>query len=136
MSEPRDTRTGSIEIDVEADAAFAILADLRHVPLWAPAFADVVEPRGGDEVEATKDGRRFSLRFVTRADSRTIDFLRPIYADRESGASIRVLGGPQRGCVVILTLPIPPGADGAAVEETLAVELASIAALVEDPPGA
>jgi len=134
MSEPRDTRTGSIEIDVEADAAFAVLADMRHVPLWAPAFADVIEPMDGDQVEATKDGRRFSLRFVTRADGRTIDFLRQIFPGRESGASIRVLAGPQRGCVVTLTLPVPPGADGAAVEETLAEELAAIARLVEDPP--
>ena len=134
MSEPRGTRTGSIEIDIEADAAFAVLADPRHTPLWAPGFADVVEPRGGDEFEATKDGRRFSLRIVTRADSRTIDFLRQIYPSRDSGASIRVLPGPQRGCVVVVTLPIPPGTDAGAVEETLQAELVAIAALVGDPP--
>jgi hypothetical protein len=132
--EPRDTRTSSIEVDVEADAAFAVLADARHIPLWAPGFADVVEPTSGDQFDATKDGRRFSLRIVTRADSRTIDFLREIHPSRDSGASIRVLPGPQRGCVVVVTLPIPPGVDGGAVQDTLAAELAAIASLVTDPP--
>jgi len=134
VSEPRDTRTSSIEIDIEADAAYAVLADTRHIPLWAPGFADVVEPSGGDRFEATKDGRRFSLRIVRRAESRTIDFLRQIYPGRESGASIRVLPGPQRGCVIVVTLPIPPGIDGDAVQETLEAELVAIAALVGDPP--
>jgi hypothetical protein len=133
VHEPRDTHTGAVELDVEADRTFAVLAEVANIPLWAPAFADRVVPLGGsiDEFEVTKDGRTFGLRFVTRADSRTIDFLRPIFPGRDSGASIRVLSGPRRGCTVILTLPVPPDADGNSVASTLAIELEAIANLVE-----
>ncbi|MGZ4757544.1 MAG: SRPBCC family protein [Acidimicrobiales bacterium] len=137
MREARDTHTGTVELDVEADVAFAVLADVANIPMWAPAFADAVVPSGGglDEYEATKAGTTFGLRFVTRADSRTIDFLRPIFPDRDSGASIRVLPGPRTGCLVIVTLPVPPGADSDSVASTLTIELAAIANLVEAPSG-
>jgi hypothetical protein len=135
VREPRDTHTGTIELDVEADVVFAVLADVANIPVWAPAFADAVVPIGGsiDDYEVTKAGATFGFRFVTRADSRTIDFLRPIFPGRDSGASIRVLPGPRTGCIVIVTLPVPPGADGDSVASTLAIELAAIANLVEAP---
>jgi hypothetical protein len=134
VRELRDTHTGTVELDVEADVAFAVLSDVANIPMWAPAFADAVLPIGGlDEYEVTKAGTTFGLRFVTRADSRTIDFLRPIFPGRESGASIRVLPGPRAGCIVIVTLPVPPGADGDSVASTLTIELAAIANLVEAP---
>jgi hypothetical protein len=133
MREPRDTHTGAVELDVDADRAFAVLSEAANIPLWAPAFADHMVPLDGsiDEFEVTKDGRTFGLRFVTRADSRTIDFLRPIFPGRDSGASIRVLSGPRTGCIVILTLPVPPGTEGDSVTSTLNIELDAIAHLVE-----
>ena len=100
---------------------------------WRSGTSFPLLPHAGgvDEYEVTKAGSTFSLRFVTRADTRTIDFLRPIFPGRESGASIRVLPGPRAGCVVIVTLPVPPAADRGSVASTLTVELAAIANLVE-----
>jgi len=101
------TETQSIETECEPDAIFDVLADPKHIPLWAPGFADAIT---GDEKQgwkAAKSGQVFALRIVPAHPART---------------------------VVVMTLPVPPGADAKNISATLGEELAALARLAEDLP--
>ncbi len=128
------TETQSIETECEPDAIFDVLADPKHIPLWAPGFADAIT---GDEKQgwkAAKSGQVFALRIVPAHPARTVDFLREIAPGREGGAYVRVLPRPNGGSVVVMTLPVPPGADAKNISATLGEELAALARLAEDLP--
>lgn len=100
-----------------------LLADPTRLPDWAPAFVDVVT--GDDESgwRATKDGRDFTLRVVTRRDAGTVDYLREIAPGREGGAYVRALPRPGGGSVVVMILPLVPGVEPTAIAATLNDEL-------------
>jgi AcrR family transcriptional regulator len=125
------TETGSIESDTGPDAVFALLADPRRLPEWAPGFADRVASAGGAEWRVTKDGRDVVVRVVTNADARTVDFVREIAPGREGGACARVLARPGGGSVTCLTLPVPPDGEPAAVATIIRDELAALTNLAE-----
>ena len=64
-------------------------------------------------------------------DAGTVDYLREITPGREGGAYLRVVPRPCGGSVLIMTLPVPPGADPAAAALTLENELAALNNLAE-----
>ena len=127
---PRRTETQSIESAAEPDAVVAFLADPRHLPDWAPAFADTVTDDARSGWKATKDGRDFSLRVPVNQDSRTVDYLRQIGPGREGGAFLRAVPRPGGGTVIVMTLPLLPDVDPADTAATLANELSGLVELL------
>ena len=123
----RRTETQSIESDAEP---LAVLADPTRIPDWAPAFADTVVVDDQSGWLATKDGRDFTVRVVTQRDSGTVDYLREVAPGREGGAFIRVVPRPGDGSVVVMTLPLAPGAEQATITATLRDELTALMNLV------
>lgn len=123
--------TQSIEAAAEPAAVVALLADPTRIPDWAPAFADAVTGDDQSGWRATKDGQGFTVRVVTQRDADTVDYLREITPGSESGAFIRVLPRPGGGSVIVMTLPLVPGAEQAAVAATLHDELNALMTLVE-----
>jgi hypothetical protein len=128
MSDPRSV-TGAVETAAEPDAILDVLADPRQAPRWAPDFADTIEGSFEDGWEATKGGVSFAIRVAVAREAGTVDYLRRIAPGREAGAFLRVMPRPGGGSVVVMTLPVMPGADAAEVAATLAVELEGIVAL-------
>jgi hypothetical protein len=126
---PARTQTQAIETAVDPGAIWELLADPRHIPVWAPAFADAIT---GDQQQgwpAVKDGRDFALRVAGARAQRTVDYLREIAPGREGGAYLRVLARPGGGSVIVMTLPLAPGTDPETVTATLRAELAALARL-------
>ncbi len=138
LSRPRDhgavsdrTATGSIESDAEPDVIFALLADPRHLPGWAPGFADTVASAGAAGWRVTKDGQDVVVRVVAHQDARTVDYVREIAPGREGGACLRVLARLGGGSVTCMTLPVPPDGDAASVATIIRDELAALTNLAE-----
>jgi hypothetical protein len=125
------TQTSSMETAAEPASVVALLADATRIPGWAPAFADTVSSAGGSGWRAVKDGRDFMFRTAVSLDAGTVDYLREIAPGREGGAYLRVVPRPGGGSVVVMTLPVPPGADPVAVASTLEDELAALKGLAE-----
>ncbi len=71
------------------------------------------------------------MRVVTNQDAGTVDYLREIAPGRKGGAYIRALPRPGGGSVVVMTLPIVPGAQPAVIAATLRDELTALVSLVE-----
>ncbi len=126
------TETQSIESDAEPTAVVALLADPTRIPDWAPAFADAVTRDDHSDWLATKSGQGFTVRVVTQRDAGTVDYLREIAPGQEGGAFLRVVPRPGGGSVVIMTLPLAPGAEQAATAATLRDELKALTNLVTD----
>ena len=129
VSDGARTETGSIETDAAVAEVLALLADPTALPRWAPDFADAVT-RDGERWRAVKDGRAFALRAVVREAAGTVDYLREVAPGREGGAYLRVMPRPGGGAVVVMTLPLAPGADPQAMRATLRRELAALVACV------
>jgi len=128
--------TGSAESGADPAAVVAVLADPPRIPAWAPGFADAVT---GDEASGwrvTKDGQDFTVRVVANPDARTVDYLREVAPGRVGGAYLRAIPRPGGGSVVIMTLPVPPGADAADVADVAATLHDELAALVRLAEGA
>jgi len=125
------TETQTIESHADPAAILALLANPCRIPDWAPAFADSVTRDGQSGWRATKGGQDFTLRVVTSQDAGTVDYLREISPCREAGAYIRAVPRPGGGSVVVMTLPILPGAEPAAIVATLRDELTALVGLAE-----
>lgn len=125
------TRTSSLETSADPASVVARLADARRIPGWAPGFADAVTSEGGARWRAVKDGRDFVFRTAVSLDAGTVDYLREVAPGREGGAYLRVVPRPGGGSVVIMTLPVLPGADPADVAATLEDELYALKGLAE-----
>ncbi len=103
------TVTLSAETETEPGTIFALLADPRNIPKWAPLFVDEIS---GDQQQgwlATKDGKSFVLQVNSSASSGTVDYLREIVPGRVGGAYIRVFPRPVSGGTIVMTIPITPG---------------------------
>jgi polyketide cyclase/dehydrase/lipid transport protein len=129
-ADPVRTETQSIESVAGPDAVVAFLADPRHIPDWAPAFADTIRGNTQSGWTATKNGRDFSLRVPVSADARTVDYLREIAPGREGGAFLRAVPRPGGGSVIVMTLPLLPDVDPADTAATLTRELKELARLL------
>jgi hypothetical protein len=125
------TVTRSVETAVPADVMLEILLDPRHIPQWAPGFADAIEPDAQERWQARKDGRTFSLQVVVARSSRTVDYLREIAPGKQGGAYIRVLPRPRGGSVIVMTLPVPAGAKAESVTAVLSQELTALVGIGE-----
>ncbi len=125
------TETQSAESDAPVANIVALLADAGRLPEWAPAFAD--EVRGGARTgwQVTKDGRTFALQVAVSQDAGTVDYLREVAPGRVGGAYLRAIPRPGGGSVVVMTLPLLPGAGAASTTVTLAAELAALVSLAE-----
>lgn len=123
------TETQSAESDALVADVLAVLANAARIPQWAPVFADEVSGDSRSGWLVTKDGQAFTLRVAAVPAAGTVDYLREVAAGREGGAYLRVIPRPGGGSVIIMTLPVPPGADPAATAAVLAGELAALAAL-------
>jgi hypothetical protein len=66
------------------------------------------------------------LLVVDARGSGTVDYLREVAPGRKGGAYLRVLPRPGHGSVVVMTVPLAPGADSAAVAANLQQELNSL----------
>lgn len=124
------TETQSIESDAEPAAVLAVLAYPIRIPEWAPDFADAVAGSDRSGWLATKGGRDFTVRVVTTKDAGTVDYLREITPGRDGGAFLRAVPRPGGGSVVVMTLPLAPGAESAATVATLRNELKVLISLV------
>jgi Polyketide cyclase / dehydrase and lipid transport len=127
----RRTETQSIESVAEPDAVVAFLADPRHLPDWAPAFADTITEDATSGWKATKDGRDFSLRVRVNEDSHTVDYLRRTGPGREGGAFLRAVPRPGGGSVIVMTLPLLPDVEAADIAATLTNELNGLVRLLD-----
>lgn len=125
------TETQSIESDADPGVIVALLADPSHIPDWAPAFADAVTGNDQSGWSATKGGQGFTFRVVIQREAGTADYLREIAPGREGGAYIRAVPRPGGGSVVVMTLPLVPGAEPAVAAATLRDELKALVSLVE-----
>jgi Polyketide cyclase / dehydrase and lipid transport len=126
---PARTQTQAIETAVDPDVIWALLADPRHIPAWAPAFADAITGSEHQGWQAVKDGRGFALRVACARAQRTVDYLGAIAPGREGGAYLRVLARPGGGSVIVMTLPLTPGTGPETVTANLRAELAALARL-------
>lgn len=109
----------------------AFLADPRHLPDWAPAFADTITADARSGWKATKDGRDFSFGVRVNEDSLTVDYLRQTGAGREGGAFLRAIPRPGGGTVIVMTLPLLPDVDAADTTATLTNELSALVRLLD-----
>jgi len=125
------TETQSIESNADPGRIVAVVADPSHIPHWAAAFADAVTQDDQSSWRATKGGEVFTFRVVTQRDAGTADYLRELAPGREGGAYIRAVPRPGGGSVIVMTLPVAPGAEPGAVAATLRDELKALVALVE-----
>jgi hypothetical protein len=123
------TETQSIESRIDPGVFVALLADPSHIPDWAPAFADVVTGDAQSGWHAMKGGQDFALRVVMKQDAGTVDYLREIAPGREGGAYLRVIPRPGGGSVVVMTVPLIPDAEPAAIAATLRDELNALVSL-------
>lgn len=112
------TATRSIETDSSPELVLQFLSDPRRLPQWAPGFADQVETDGRGGWTVTKNEKTFSLEMVAFIPAGTVDYLRQITPEQKGGAFLRVLPRPRGGCVIVMTLPVLPGAT---VDETTTI---------------
>jgi|SRR5450755_4239552 hypothetical protein len=123
------TETQSAETDAPVADVLAVLTSAARIPQWAPAFAGEVSGDSRSGWLVTKDGQAFTLRMAAVPAAGSVDYLREVAPGREGGAYLRVIPRPGGGSVIIMTLPVPPGADPAATAAVLAGELTALAAL-------
>ena len=123
-------QTQSIESDAEPAAVLALIADPRHLPTWAPAFADAVVQDPDAGWQATKDGRSFLLHVAVSQDAGTVDYLREVAPGRQGGAYLRAVPRPGDGSVITMTVPLPPEVDPGSTAATLRDELAALQRLL------
>jgi len=123
------TLTQSAESNAGPGVIVALLSDPTRIPNWAPAFADMVTGDACSGWRATKSGHDFALRVVVEENAGTVDYLREIAPGQEGGAYIRVLPRPGGGSVVVMTIPVLPGAEAATGATSLSGELNALLSL-------
>ncbi len=132
---PPRTVTRALECDAAPDSLFRCMADPTHIPAWAPDFADAVA-READGWRTVKDGKACALRVPADPRSRTVDYLRQIAPGVEGGAYLRAIPRLSGGAVLVMTVPLAPGADPEALGAVVEAELARLAELAFDPADA
>jgi hypothetical protein len=120
--------TTALDANVSRDAVLSFLADARHIPQWAPDFADSVRQRTDATWRITKDGQQFDLRVEIRILAGTVDYLREIAPGTDAGAYMRVLPRPGGGSVIVMTQIIDSAEDLDVTAKTLRRALTSLVA--------
>ena len=123
------TITRSIETDLGPDTILNLLVDPRHLPEWAPVFADTAEPTSDHHYRVTKDSNSFDIEVAISRPVGTVDYLREMGAGKRGGAHIRVFPRPGDGSVVVMTVPLAPGSDPQNATAILEQELSALVRL-------
>jgi hypothetical protein len=123
------TVTRATEADLEPNLILEILADPKRIPEWAPVFADAIEANGANGWRVKKGDDSFHLQVITSRDSGTVDILREMGPGKRGGAYCRVTPRPSGGSVLLITVPLAPGAKVDEVAAVLEQELASLVKL-------
>jgi hypothetical protein len=121
---PNQTITRAAESDLEPIEIFKVLAEVSHVPKWAPVFADAVERIGDTHYRVTKKGESFNVEVFLHEQSGTVDYIREMAGNKRGGAYIRVTPRPLSGSAVTMTVPLGPNANEAEVARIMDEELA------------
>jgi hypothetical protein len=120
------TVTRSIETDLSPEPILTVLTNPKHIPEWAPVFADTVEPTSANHYRLTKEGASFDMELVVSRDAGTVDHLREMGQGKRGGAYIRVFPRPGDGSVIVMMVPLAPGADPQSLAAILEQELATL----------
>jgi hypothetical protein len=123
------TVTRTLEADLEPEAILDILSDPKGIPEWAPAFADTIEPDGSNGWRVKKGSDTFNVQVITARASGTVDILRDMGPGKRGGAYCRVTPRPGGGSVLLINVPIAPGAKEEEIASVLAQELATLVKL-------
>jgi hypothetical protein len=129
MNTNRGTVTSGIETETSPEVVLQVLSDPRRLPEWAPGFADRVQAGAGGCWMITKGEKTFPIEVVTFGPALTVDYLREVAPGKKGGAFLRVLPQPRGGCVIVMTLPVPPGATAEGTATILDQELQLLTAL-------
>ncbi len=123
------TVTRSFECDLEPGELYNVLADVRNIPKWAPAFADMIECIDQTHCRATKNGEDFPLEVSLHPTAGAVDYTREMPNGKRGGAYIRVTPRPLGGSTITMTVPIGPNATESGVANVLEQELADLVQL-------
>ncbi len=126
MSERTVTR--SLEADLEPESILSILNDPARLPEWAPVFADKIE-HSEHGWRVTKNNESFNVQVNVSTVAGTVDFLREMAGGKRGGAYVRVFPRVLGGSVVVMTVPLGPGADPQQVAGVVDQELAALVSL-------
>jgi hypothetical protein len=124
------SQTQGIETDAEPASVVALIADGHRIPEWAPGFADRVDGDTDRGWRVTKGDNEFAVDIRVNQDAGTIDYVREISPGRTGGASLRAVPRLGGGTVIVVTLPVLPGAAPEDVAAILTEELDALARLV------
>lgn len=124
------TVTRSAEADLPPEKILSVLNDPSRLPEWAPVFADKIE-HGQNGWRVTKGADSFNLQVNVSIAAGTVDFLREMADGKRGGAYARVFPRPLGGSVVVMTVPLAPNSDVAAVARVVEEELAALVRLAQ-----
>jgi hypothetical protein len=124
------TVTRATESDFKPGEIYRILAEVRNIPKWAPAFADAIERVDDTHHRVTKNGTVFNIEVLLHQNAGTVDYVREMSNNRKGGAYIRVTPRPLGGSVVSMTVPIGPNTNEAEVAKVVDQELVDLIKLV------
>jgi hypothetical protein len=123
------TVTRATESDLELGRIYAVLAEARDIPKWAPLFADGVERIDDVSYRVTKDGVSFGIQVLLHPLAGTVDYIREMPNGKRGGAYLRVTPRPLGGCTITMTVPIGPNTNESEVAKVLEKELADLVQL-------
>jgi len=126
------TVTQLIESDTDPDAVFALIADPRLIPTWAPRLGSTVTGDLESGWRITKHGEDFPLRVVATRDARTADYVREITPGRDECAYLRALPRPDGGSIITMVLTLGSDDDPTVVATSLHEQLTALATLAEE----
>jgi hypothetical protein len=131
ISELGHVDSRQVAIAAPREVAFALLADARRFPEWAPNFARAVRAEGEDWAVDTGAGELL-VRVLSDAEQGTVDIVRPS-DPAGGGARMRVLAN-GAGSAFVFTMVFPPGTPDAAIAAQMATiedELETVRALAQ-----
>jgi hypothetical protein len=119
------TVTGSIETDITSEQIMRVLLDPRLIPLWAPNFADEVNP-ADTQWQVRKGEQRFLMTLESDVSLMIVNYLRETSPGIRGGAYMRLLPRPGGGSVIVMTLPVPMNRSQSEVVGILEEELSEL----------
>ncbi len=113
------THVASIEIASPAESAYAFVADLERLPIWAIGFAKAIEHSGDRFTVTTASGDKMPVRAACSPEHGVVDYMMSPEAGVELPAHTRVVphGG---GSLYTFVMHQPPGVPDAAFDQQIA----------------
>ena len=125
------TVTCSTESELQPETIISVLHDPARIPEWAPAFADKMEHTTQHGWRVTKGEESFGMQINVSTAAGTVDLLREMAGGKRGGAYIRVFPRPGGGSVVVMTVPLAPGAEPGEVAAVVEQELSALVSLAQ-----